>query len=197
MNNPRIAKRHERMRGFLAVKAAEMRAAMTGAELALHGVLGPEWLRQEPICGAYIADFARMDVRLVIEADGGYHDDPTQVYKDGLRDKAMEAFGFEVMRFRNEEVMRDLAGTLATIEAKVAHIRTTRYVPKELPVAAKGALPPCLGCGLVVHSHREYCATCRRKITRHRRDHAPKLLGVRPKPFRLSPHKTTPQDRGD
>lgn len=161
--------RDERMRGFLVVKAKEMREAMTGAEAALSALLDDTWLRQEPLCSAYIADFVHMPSRLVVEVDGGYHMEAAQVYMDKRRDRTMEAFSFEVMRFTNEQVMADLPGTVAAIEAKRRHILATRYVPRELP----GRIPP-----KVVKA-------------RYRRKEPPR------KPLGMSGHRTTKADLGE
>ena len=63
--------------------------------------LGVRFRRQVPI-GPYVADFASRSKRLVIEIDGPSHDwkDETQ------RNRYIEAAGFTILRFDNEEVAR-------------------------------------------------------------------------------------------
>ena len=56
------------------------------------------------VCG-YIADVFSKSARMVLEADGGYHDAPHQVAYDLVRDKAMQKAGYVVLRFRNEVVL--------------------------------------------------------------------------------------------
>jgi very-short-patch-repair endonuclease len=55
--------------------------------------------RQLPI-GRYVVDFARLRHRLIIEADGPFHD----AARDAERDAWLSAQGFRVLRFKNEEL---------------------------------------------------------------------------------------------
>ena len=55
--------------------------------------------------------------KLVIEVDGGYHDDPDQRERDEARTAHLNAWGYTVLRFRNEEVLTDLPSVIARIEA--------------------------------------------------------------------------------
>ena len=81
--------------------ARKLRRNMTDAEALLwrhvrNGQLcGGKFRRQFPI-GAYVADFACWDAKLVIELDGGQHaNDPN----DKTRQREIEALGFRVLRF--------------------------------------------------------------------------------------------------
>lgn len=58
---------------------------------------------------ACIMDFV-LPQRVVVEVDGGYHEDLEQMAKDLLRDSSLTRSGFLVLRFTNEEVYRDAAG---------------------------------------------------------------------------------------
>ena len=69
--------------------------------------------RQFPI-GNFIADFACLRARLVIELDGGQHLD--QAAKDAWRTKLIELRGHRVMRFWDAEVLTNIDGVLERIE---------------------------------------------------------------------------------
>jgi very-short-patch-repair endonuclease len=70
--------------------------------------------RQAPI-GPYFADFACHAKRLVIELDGGQHGDDAHVVRDMKRDAYMQASGYRVLRFWNNDVMQNLEGVLNVI----------------------------------------------------------------------------------
>ena len=105
----------QRLRAF----ARKMRNAPTEAEERLWGALRNRRLdklkfrRQVPV-GAYIADFVCMEAKLIVEVDGTQH---AESRRDVARDADLEAGGFRVLRFWNDEVMRDLDSVCATIIA--------------------------------------------------------------------------------
>jgi very-short-patch-repair endonuclease len=73
--------------------------------------LGVKFRRQYPLQG-YIADFICVPRKLIIEVDGGQHSEET----DGARTAALEAAGFHVLRFWNNEVLQNLDGVLQEIK---------------------------------------------------------------------------------
>jgi very-short-patch-repair endonuclease len=75
---------------------------------------GSHFRRQAPI-GPYFADFACHTQRIVIELDGGQHEEATQAKRDGNRDEYMKANGYRVLRFWNNDVMKNLDGVLQVI----------------------------------------------------------------------------------
>ena len=95
---------------------------MTDAERKLWRVLrdrqiaGAKFRRQVPI-GSYIADFLCYEARLVIEVDGGQH---AESASDKVRDGWLQANGFRVLRFWNNEVLSSLEGVLASISAELS-----------------------------------------------------------------------------
>ena len=99
-------------------KARQLRHNMTDAEQGLWRILrnrqfaGVKFRRQVSI-GPYIADFVCYDARLVIEADGGQHNESKA---DNLRDAWFAANGFRVLRFWNNEILNNPEG-VATIIA--------------------------------------------------------------------------------
>jgi very-short-patch-repair endonuclease len=67
--------------------------------------------RQMPIIG-YIVDFVCLEAKLIVELDGGQHSESAY---DANRDAALKAIGFRVLRFWNDEVLRDIDGVCDTI----------------------------------------------------------------------------------
>jgi very-short-patch-repair endonuclease len=70
--------------------------------------------RRQVLIGPYVADFACIDERLIIELDGGQHAEN----QDDLRRTAdIEATGFRVLRFWNNEVSQNIDGVLSVISS--------------------------------------------------------------------------------
>lgn len=69
--------------------------------------------RQEPV-GDYIVDFICYEKKLIIELDGGQHNEFSE--KDIPRTKALERDGFKVLRFWNNEVIKNIEGVLTVIK---------------------------------------------------------------------------------
>ncbi|MEC9432191.1 MAG: endonuclease domain-containing protein, partial [Pseudomonadota bacterium] len=76
--------------------------------------LGARFRRQAPL-GPYIADFLCLSARLVVELDGGQHNDLAARARDAARDRFMQERGFRVLRFWNAEVFGNLDGVLEAI----------------------------------------------------------------------------------
>ncbi len=97
----------------LTLRARELRKNATPAEKKLWMVLrrkalrGIKFYRQYPI-GYYIVDFYCSKHNLVIEIDGGIHDDPDQSEYDQERDNHLKGTGLKVLRFTNEEVLTQI-----------------------------------------------------------------------------------------
>ncbi|MEZ5839416.1 MAG: DUF559 domain-containing protein [Hyphomicrobiales bacterium] len=100
--------------------ARRLRRDMTGPERALWQRLrelkaqGFHFRKQAPI-GPYVVDFAWLAGRLVIEIDGDTHANPAAAEKDEDRDAFLRHRGFEVLRFSNGDVARNIEGVLHTI----------------------------------------------------------------------------------
>ena len=73
---------------------------------------GLKFSRQIPIAG-YVADFVCRSIRLVIELDGSQHADAAAY--DARRTQAIEAQGYQVIRFWNSDVLTNMDGVLETI----------------------------------------------------------------------------------
>jgi very-short-patch-repair endonuclease len=74
-----------------------------------------KFVRQEPI-GSYIVDFICLEKRLIVELDGGQHADSQ---RDKVRDKWLVDHGYRVMRFWNNDVMRNIEGVLEAIATEL------------------------------------------------------------------------------
>jgi len=72
---------------------------------------GAKFVRQHPI-GPYVADFCCRAARLVIELDGGQHADDDA---DIARTRVIEANGYTVIRFWNNDVIENIEGVLVEI----------------------------------------------------------------------------------
>ena len=70
------------------------------------GKVGWKVRRQHQV-GPYVVDFACLPLRLVIEIDGGIHEREDVMLDDHLRQQAIEALGWTVIRFTNEQVLSE------------------------------------------------------------------------------------------
>ena len=98
-------------------RAKELRRDMTPAEEILWqelraNKLGVHFRRQQVIAG-FIIDFYCHKAGLVIEVDGDIHD--LQQEEDTRREKVLSEMGLRVVRFRNEEVVRDLSAVVGNV----------------------------------------------------------------------------------
>ena len=95
---------------------------MTDAEHVLWGALrealpARHWRKQVPL-GPYIADFCSHGAKLIIEVDGGQHAMATA--RDAARTSFLEAEGYRVLRFWNNDVLGNADGVLEAITAALS-----------------------------------------------------------------------------
>jgi very-short-patch-repair endonuclease len=117
----RVKRNHNNMRETekpLQAFARALRADATNTERTLwqrlrRQQLGGYRFRRQVIIQSYIADFACLERKLVVELDGGQHMEATQ--QDRKRDTALQTHGYRVMRFWNNEVMENMEGVLERI----------------------------------------------------------------------------------
>ena len=74
--------------------------------------------RQRPVLN-YIADFMCKKLMLIIEVDGITHSYPEVIKKDKRRQKELEEVGFTVLRFSDDEVLRDIENVRRVLEKYV------------------------------------------------------------------------------
>ena len=139
------------MRGgtILRSRARELRVNSTDAERALwrelrQYQLGARFRRQFPI-PPYVVDFACIETRLIVEADGGQH---ALSRSDKRRDRYLMARGWRILRFWNNEILLNHAGVLQII----AEALGTCPHPDPPPPAGEGVMtdappPPLAGEG--------------------------------------------------
>ena len=131
-----------RVRGS-ASRARALRSSSTDAELKLWGMLrsrqvdGHKFVRQFPI-GPYFADFACREAALVIELDGGQHADNP---RDEVRTAFLNAEGYSVLRFWNEDVVSNIDGVRDAILRTLALNPSPdlRFAPATLSPQGRGA----------------------------------------------------------
>jgi very-short-patch-repair endonuclease len=105
-------------------RAKAMRREMTEAEFALwnkrreanrHGF---KFRRQHPI-GDYVADFAHVRKRLVIEVDGETHGSAEELEHDRRRTEFLNAEGWTVIRFTNTDIYENVSGVVEMLLARL------------------------------------------------------------------------------
>ena len=81
---------------------------------------GYKFRRQHPL-EKFIVDFYCSESRLAIELDGGYHDEAGQSEIDAQRTLELNAVGIQVIRFKNREVIENMASVLKRISLHLRH----------------------------------------------------------------------------
>ena len=75
--------------------------------------------RRQHVIGDYIVDFICLKQRLIIEIDGGYHNDIVQQQEDRIRQNWLESMDYKVIRFTNEEVFYNIETVISTIKGNI------------------------------------------------------------------------------
>jgi very-short-patch-repair endonuclease len=102
-----------------------LRSNMTGPETRLWSRLrgrqlqGLKFRRQHGI-GPYIVDFYCPEQFPVIEVDGDSHADADQIPKDQLRDRYFQSLGLHVIRYINDDIMKNLDGLLENLAERLS-----------------------------------------------------------------------------
>ena len=115
--------------------------------------LGVKFRRQFPIDSKYIADFACLEKKLIIELDGTQH---AENQHDKERTLYLEDHGFTVLRFWNNEIDKNLIGCLERIRELLNRPPLPAYEENgadNTPLPACGVLSPqggqkTAGCGV-------------------------------------------------
>jgi very-short-patch-repair endonuclease len=122
-------------------RAKALRRDMTDAErivwygLRAHRLHGASFRRQTPI-GPYVADFACLAAKLIVEVDGGQHFEPEHIAYDERRNAFLAAQGYRVLRFTNLDVLENKSGVLETIAAALG--KSESPLPNPPPQAGEG-----------------------------------------------------------
>ena len=109
--------------------AEDLRNRMTPAEEVLWKLIHiNEWKlkfrRQHPIWN-YVADFYCHKLKLVIELDGGIHEQEEVKKYDQAREDHLKEFGLTVLRFKNEQVLKNSDEVLNEIAKIIATLSST------------------------------------------------------------------------
>ena len=115
-------------------RARHLRAAPTWTEVKLWDRLRrlPIRIRRQAPIGPYIADFACLRARLVIEVDGGVHNRTDVALRDLKRDDWLTSEGYRVLRIDSRRIPDDL-------DAVVAEITQAIRLKAPLPLEGEGA----------------------------------------------------------
>jgi very-short-patch-repair endonuclease len=101
-------------------RARNLRTSQTSAEAKLWEALRNRRLarwkfRRQHAIDRYVVDFVSLAGKLIVEVDSVTHAEPADVARDVERTKALEAFGFLVVRVSNTDVYDNLEGVLEMI----------------------------------------------------------------------------------
>jgi very-short-patch-repair endonuclease len=124
-------------RPFTSEAARRLRSSMTATEKRLWDAVrarkleGMKFRRQYPF-GDYILDFCAPAIKLAIEVDGSIHLGTRDA--DRKRTEELEIYGYQVLRFSNDEIIHDLDHVLCRIRQTIqALTRQTRLEPSAPP----------------------------------------------------------------
>ncbi len=104
-------------------RATALRARMTGAENTLwehlnKKKLGVKFRRQHPLAN-YIVDFYCHKLKLVVEVDGGIHEQEEIKMRDKEREGYLKGLGLTIIRFTNNEVLYQINEVLKKIKSYI------------------------------------------------------------------------------
>jgi very-short-patch-repair endonuclease len=116
-------------------RARKLRRDMTDAEGKLwwhlrHLPIEHSHFRRQATIGPFFADFACHERRLAIEVDGAQHNEPENVARDEERSVYLRAQGYRILRFWNNDVLRNIDGVM---EAVLAAMHQNEASPPPLP----------------------------------------------------------------
>lgn len=124
--------------------ARRLRRNQTEVEYRLWGELrnrllnGYRFSRQVPL-GPYVADFVSRKERLIVELDGSQH---AECVRDAVRADFLNRHGYSILRFWNEEVLRErravLETILAALEGRLFPSPGLRFAPATLSPRGEG-----------------------------------------------------------
>ncbi|WP_309662460.1 DUF559 domain-containing protein [Sphingomonas sp.] len=119
--------------------ASRLRRDSTDAERLMWRALRNRQLdglkfRRQATIGPYIPDIVCIDAKLVVEIDGGQHDEQA----DRQRSAFLMQRGFKVLRFWNNEVLENCEGVLETIVRAAAQRMTREEIPSPNPLPRAG-----------------------------------------------------------
>ena len=111
---------HHGTKASIHKNARQLRSSQTEAEQKLWIFLRNRQLkgkkfRRQHVIAEYVVDFYCHECKLIIELDGNYHKDEEAKGYDKARTNLLNEYGITVLRFWNEEVMKDIKKVLEKI----------------------------------------------------------------------------------
>lgn len=91
---------------------------------------GYTFRRQRPI-GWYIADYACLTLKLIIEVDGVSHYFDETIDRDLRKEEYLRAEGFTILRFKDEEILRHIDDVRNAIESMVRYLEKIHPHPRQ------------------------------------------------------------------
>lgn len=127
-------------------RARALRASPTDAERLIwlklrdRRLMGAKFRRQVSF-PPYTVDFCCFEAKLIVEVDGSQHAE--RLRQDVVRTRRLEGDGFSVIRFWNNDVLKNIDGILEAILVELSKARSRRRVK-----AARSSVPsPLVGEG--------------------------------------------------
>lgn len=128
----------------LKERARELRKGQTEAEELIWEQIRKEKLgvkfRRQQVISTYIVDFVSLELKLVLEIDGGIHQDEEIKKYDIYRTEILNSLGYEVLRISNHEILNNISSAVSTIKAKIEELSNKPH-PQPLP-NGEGGIPP-------------------------------------------------------
>ena len=113
--------------------ARELRANSTDAEKALWQKIRGQQLgarfRRQHIIEPFIVDFYCVEVKLAIELDGGQHGEAKDKRYDEQRARYLESMGIFILRFWNNDVLRNIDGVMSAIAVRIESLKVSSAPP--------------------------------------------------------------------
>ena len=133
--------------GLLKEFVAKHRGKPTEAEKVLWNIVRGKKMsgfkfRRQHIISDYIADFVCLKKKLIVEVDGLIHQVPENKISDAERTGELNRFGFEVIRFSNEQVLHDTNNTINDILYKLKQENSKLSESKAPPSEGFGEAGP-------------------------------------------------------
>ena len=77
------------------------------------------YVEQDGVMRFYIVDFYCHELKLIIEIDGAYHDNPSQIELDELRTETLKSMGLKLIRLKNDDVLNNWDGVKVFLGVKI------------------------------------------------------------------------------
>ncbi|MDC8447024.1 MAG: N-6 DNA methylase [Nitrospira sp.] len=128
----------------LRERARALRQAHTNAEQLIwqclrdRQIAGAKFRRRHPL-DPYVLDFYCHELKLAVELDGSWHNEPTGRAHDARRDEFLAAQGIRTLRFWNNQVLAETEAVLEAVYQAVTEMQTEKPSPSPLPAGEGGA----------------------------------------------------------